>query len=311
LTARGERRISGNGEEADRLTRFGDAVADRLMAAPIRRRTGGRLRKVMCGGAPLDPGLVSFFFGLNIPLYEGYGLSETSAILCLTPPERARGGSVGPPCSSTELRLVGGGGDEPGEIQVKGPQVFSEYESDPESTAAAFTADGWFRTGDLGSRDEDGFVRIRGRTKHVLLTSWGKMVTPGPMEARFTTSPLIEHAVVVGEGRPYLGLLVDPNTANLAEAARKHGISGLPAPDEADATTLAGVPGVLELLWEVIEAKQADLSKPERVRSFRVLPAPLTIDDGALTATMKIRRRVVLERYAELIEAVFAGEVPD
>lgn len=249
------------------------AIADRLVFRKIRARMGGALRVFIVGGARLDPEVARFFHALGVDVCEAWGLTETCAPATMNTPSAFRFGTVGRPLSVFELRL-----DEDGEVLVKGAGLFSGYWNDPSATAAAFTPDGWFRTGDVG-RIEDGFLRIVDRKKEILVTAGGKNIPPVNIEKRLEGGG-IAHAVVVGNDRPYLVALLAPD----------------PDHPVADPKALAEA--------RVREAN-AGLSPFEQVKKWAWLPTPLTVESGLLTPTLKLKRRAIDEAYRDVIDRLY------
>lgn len=259
-------------------------VADRLVLGKIRARFGGALRLIISGAAPLPPDVGEFFDGLGVGLIEGYGLTEATTVVAVNPPGRAKLGSVGPAFPGVELRLAAGD-----EVEVRGPGVFAGY-AGAEGADTAEIVDGWLRTGDVGRLDPDGYLWLTDRKKDLLVTSGGKNVAPQPIELLLERSPLVAHAVVLGDARPHLVALlaVDPEAV-----AKLH-----PGADPADRAVRA------DLEAHVSAVNQA-LAAHERVRRFALLPGPLTIESGELTPTLKVRRRAVAERHRALVDALY------
>lgn len=249
------------------------ALADRLVFARIRARLGGRLRLLAVGGARLDPEVGRFFHAMGIDVCEAWGLTETCAPATMNTPEHFRFGTVGRPLPGTEVRL-----DTDGEVLVRGPGLFSGYWADPEATAAAFTPDGWFRTGDVGVF-EDGYLRIVDRKKEILVTAGGKNIPPVNIEKRLEGGA-IGQAVVIGDGRPYLVALLAPD----------------PDHPVADPDAFAAA--------RVREAN-ATLAPFEQVKRWAWLPGPLTVESGELTPTLKLRRRAIEAAHRDRIEALY------
>jgi long-chain acyl-CoA synthetase len=270
------------------------AVADRLVAKAIRARVGGRLRFCISGGAALPPQVLEFFFAIGIPIREGYGLTETSPVICLNPPGREKPGSVGPPLPGVEVRI----GDQ-GEIQTRGPGVMKGYFHNEEATAVALEG-GWFHTGDIGQFDDEGYLHITDRLKDLLVTAGGKKVAPQPIEAQLKTAPVIGEAVLLGDGRPYVVALLVPHLANLEAVARQRGWS-----PNGDSSWLHG-PEVQALYQAEIDRVNADLAPFEKIKRFALLERELSQDEGELTPTLKVRRRVITERFAPQIESLYA-----
>ena len=295
------------GADAARHRRGGTAVgvglalrhrlADRLVLAKIRGALGGRLRAVFCGGAAVPLYVHEFFQAIGVPVQEAWGLTETSPIITMNgpTPDTMRLGSVGRPLASYELKLAGDG-----ELLARGPSVFPGYWNKPERTAEVFDGDGFFATGDIGAIDGDGFVFITDRKKDLIVTAGGKNIAPQPVESELKQSPLVESAILVGEGRPFVVALLAPDLEAVAAWAREHGL------DPADHQAALAHPELGARYAEVVEAVNARLARFERIKDFRVLPKPFTVDGGELTPTMKVRRRVVADAYAGLIEEMYA-----
>jgi long-chain acyl-CoA synthetase len=273
-------------------------VADRLVLAKVREALGGRMKGSFCGGAPVPLFVHDFFQAIGVPVQEVWGLTETSPIITLNGylPEDMRVGSVGRPLPSYEMRVA-----EDGELLAKGPSVFKGYWNKPERTAEVFDDDGFFHTGDIGSIDDDGFIFITDRKKDLIVTAGGKNIAPQPVESELKQSPFIENAVLIGDGRPFVVALLAPNPEVVAAWADEHG---------ADVGDLGSVLGIAELAREfaqAIEGVNSELARFEQIKEYRVLPEPLTVEGGALTPTLKVKRRVVAEEYSELIEEMYAS----
>ncbi len=270
-------------------------IADKLVGAKVRARVGGRLRFFISGGAPLGPKVMEFFYGIGIPVLEGYGLTETSPVICLNRPGEAKPGMVGPPIPGVEVRI-----GEEGEILTRGPHVMMGYYRNEAATAAALR-DGWFHTGDVGEFDADGFLRITDRLKDLLVTSGGKKVAPQPLEGRLKTSKWIAEAVMLGDRRPYCVALLVPNFANLEAKAKS---SGWPHGSLAE---LLRRPEVRAIYQAEIDALNATLAPFETIKKFELLDRDLSADAGELTPTLKVRRKVIQEKFAALIEGMYAA----
>jgi long-chain acyl-CoA synthetase len=245
-------------------------------AEAMRRATGGRLRFCLSGGAGLKVEIKQQLHAAGVLIIEGYGLTETSPTLTLNRPGDFRFDAVGRPLASVELRL-----DDDGEILTRGENVFAGYFKDPDATAAAFTEDGWFRTGDIGRWTEDGFLQIIDRKKDILVTSGGKNIPPSNIEARFADDPVIERLVVYGDGKPYLVAAVWTR----------------PEVPPGERERLAGAR---------VEAINAELARYETIKRFFVEDAPLTVEAGLLTSSLKLRRKAVYERLRDRFEALYA-----
>jgi long-chain acyl-CoA synthetase len=273
---------------------FQHRIADRLVGAKIRERVGGRLRFCISGGAPLPPKVMEFFFAVGIRVIEGYGLTETSPVICLNVPGREKPGAVGPPVPGVEVRI----GDE-GEILTRGPHVMTGYFMNDEATRAALR-DGWFHTGDIGHLDADGCLVITDRLKDLLVTAGGKKVAPQPLEARLKTSRWIAESVLLGDRRPYIIALLVPNFVNLEAHAKAHGWS------HSGRDELLARPEVTALYAAEIEKLNADLAPFEKVKRFALLPRDLSAEAGEVTPTLKVRRKIVQQKFADVIESLYA-----
>jgi long-chain acyl-CoA synthetase len=264
--------------------------AYKLVFSKIHQRLGGRIRYLVSGSAPLRAEVGAFFLHAGFKLLEGYGLTETSPIVTVNPPDRIRLGTVGRPLNGVEVVIA-----SDGEILVRGPNVMEGYFGKPEATSEAIDPEGWFHTGDIGQFDAEGFLRITDRKKELLVLSNGKKVAPAPIELLLQASPLIEQAVVLGDNRNFVSALVVP--AREAVAARL-GVS-------ADLEAMAANPQVLELLTAESERLCSDLSNYERVKKIALLPRELTQEAGDLTPTLKVKRRVVLKAFQTTIEGLY------
>ncbi|RZS38916.1 long-chain acyl-CoA synthetase [Herbihabitans rhizosphaerae] len=269
------------------------AIAGRLVYTKLRAALGSRCVAAISGSAPLGARLAHFFRGVGVPVYEGYGLTETSAAATVNSEGAFRVGTVGRPISGTSVRIA-----EDGEIQIAGDVVFSGYWHNDEATSDAVD-DGWLRTGDIGELDGDGFLRITGRSKEILITAGGKNVAPAPLENRLRAHPLISQCMVVGEGRPFVGALITLDPEFAATWARDAGRAGAPI------TELATDERLRAELRRAVDDANSLVSRAESIREFRVLPTDFTEEAGELTPSMKLRRAIVAERYAADIEAMY------
>jgi long-chain acyl-CoA synthetase len=281
----------------DPITALQAALADRLVASKIRERVGGRIRFCISGGAPLAAEVMEFFFAVGIPIIEGYGLTETSPVICLNPLGKEKPGTVGPPIPGVEVRI-----GEDGEILTRGQHVMRGYFHNDAATTAAVT-DGWFHTGDVGRMDDERYLTITDRLKDLLVTAGGKKVAPQPLEAKLKTSRWISEAVLLGDRRPYVIALLVPNFAALEAEAKARGWSFTPQGSELER------PEVQALFRGVVDQLNADLAPFERIKYFALLQRELTQDSGELTPTLKVKRRVIMERYAGIIERLYASHV--
>ena len=268
-------------------------LADRLVFSKLRERMGGRVRFFVSGGAPLATRSAEFFYAAGIRVLEGYGLTETSPVIAANTLERTRLGTVGPVIPGVEVRIAGDG-----EILARGPNVMKGYFRDEEATREAMK-DGWLHTGDIGHLDADGFLKITDRKKEMLKTSGGKLVAPQPLENRLKADRFISQAMVVGDRRKFIAALIVPDFAWMESYARHKQIP------YREAGELLGNPRVLDLFRRRIEGKMRGLPSYEAVKKFRLLPRELTQEEGDLTPTLKMKRRVVEEKYAGLIESMY------
>ena len=270
-------------------------LADRLVYAKLRARTGGRIRFFISGGAPLSPEVAAFFFAARLPVLEGYGLTETSPVVTLTSLEAPRLGAVGRPVPGVEVRIA-----DDGEVLVRGPNVMAGYYNKPEATSEVLTADGWFHTGDIGEIDLDGYLRITDRKKDLLKTAGGKYVAPQPIENLARSSKYVHNAVLIGDRRPYVLMLVVPNGAAVAAWARER---GLVLQSEGWITQ----PDVVAMIEREVMLTLRDLASFEMPKKILLVAEDFTLENGQLTPTLKVKRRVVERDYASMIEAAYSG----
>jgi long-chain acyl-CoA synthetase len=256
-------------------------LADRLVYSKVKKRLGGRLRLGVSGGAPLAKEVAEFFHSIDILIIEGWGLTECTTAASVNRPDRFRFGTVGPALPGFEVRTEGDG-----ELLIRSPTVFAGYYKDEEATREVLGEDGWLRSGDLGEIDEDGFIRITDRKKDILVTAGGKNVAPQNLENALKTEPLISQALVVGDRRPYVAALItiDPSVAD-----------GLPH-DEIETRVQAAVDQV-----------NADVSRFEQVKRFVVLPRDFSAEEGEVTPTLKLKRRVCAEHFSSEIEQLYSA----
>lgn len=270
------------------------AWASRLVYDKVKAALGmDQARLLISAAAPIAPETLRFFTGLDLLIREGYGQSEACGPTTVSLAGSTRIGSVGKPLAGTEVRIA-----PDGEIQVRGPHVFQGYLGMPEDTAQTL-ADGWLQSGDLGHFDADGYLYVSGRKKDLLITSGGKNISPANLEAELMDLPLVEHGIVCGDGRHFLSALLTLKPDALETFLQAHGVQGL------DMAVACRHPLVLAELQKGIDDINRHQARVAWIRKFTVLPEPLSIDTGALTATMKIKRKVVLERHREAVEAMY------
>ena len=282
-----------------RLLRLRHALFDRLVYGRLRAAIGGRVDFIVSGGAPLGTRLGHFFRGVGINPLEGYGLTETCAGVTLNLPGQQRIGTVGKPLPGCAVRIA-----DDGEVLIKGGVLFEGYWRNDEATRAAFDADGWFRTGDLGALDSDGYLTITGRKKDLIVTAGGKNVAPAVLEDRLRAHWLVDQCVVVGDRRPYVAALLTLDAEVLPKWLAEHG-----HPEEAPVEALREDPELLAALQSAVDDANAAVSHAEAIKRFVVLSEAFTVASGLLTPTLKVKRAVVVERYAAEIDRLYAGQV--
>ena len=272
---------------------FAHAVADRLVLSKIRDVLGGPKNFLSAGGAPLTKKVEEFFFAAGLLVCQGYGLTETAPMVSCNAPGAFKFGSVGRPVRDVAVRI-----GEGGEIQVRGPNVMAGYYRKPEETSRAFV-DGWFRTGDVGEIDADGFLHVTERIKDLIITSGGENVAPQHIESVLEVDPFIEHVVAIGDHRKYLTAIVVPQFAALEAHARAQAIPF------ASRSELVKRPEVVELYRTRLENLSTELAPYERLRDFTLLDHELTQEGGELTPTQKVKRKAIVTKYADLVEAMY------
>jgi long-chain acyl-CoA synthetase len=290
-----------NGTRVPLHVRLQHRLFDRLVYRRLREALGGRVAAIICGGAALATDIAERFDGIGIPVLEGFGATETAPIVSGGPFAPLHHGTVGQPYPGTTVRLA-----DDGEVLVRGPQVFRGYRGDPEATAAALR-DGWYHTGDLGELTPAGHLRIVGRKKDILITAGGKNVVPGPLEDRIRAHPLVEECVVIGERRPYVTALLWLDPVEVDRLLAGHGLAAA-SPAVGDDGTLdpAADRLVRAHLDDAVAAANRTVSRAEAVGRYAIADEPLSVATGSLTPTTKVRRAVVLERFAGHIEQLYA-----
>ncbi|MGH7894139.1 MAG: AMP-dependent synthetase/ligase [Candidatus Binatia bacterium] len=270
-----------------------DAIAHQLVFSRIHAVLGGNIRFMLSGGAPLAPEIAEFFHAVGVPIFEGYGLTETTPVLTVNHPEKYRLGTVGTVLDCCEIRIA-----EDGEILARGANVAGGYYERPEATAEAWDGDGWFHTGDIGEIDADGFLRITDRKKDLLKTSGGKYVAPQKIENLLKLQPHISQAVVIGDNRKYCTALVTLDFAEIERWAAGQGLQAGPA-------ALTAHPSVQALIEGEVAAVNQHLPSWESIKYVRVLPGDFSPETGELTPSLKVKRKVVGQRYADVIESMY------
>lgn len=271
-------------------------AAQRVVFPKLRRALGGRLRLVICGGAALSPKLCSFFWNIGVPVYQGYGLTESSPVISTNCPGHNRVGTVGRALPGVEVAI-----SSKGEVLARGPNIMAGYHKDTAATAEAIDADSWLHTGDLGKLDIDGYLTITGRIKELYKTAGGKYVCPAPIEKALTVSPLIDRAYVVAENRAFPGCLL---FLDMDHARRVLGAADGGVPDD----QLLVKPELIQNVQQVLTQANESLEPWERIREFRLITDEVTVQNGGLTPTQKLRRQYVDEKYKDLIESMYLSK---
>jgi len=272
------------------------ALADRLVFSKLRARTGGRMKFFVSGGAALGRQFGEFFEAVGLSIIEGYGLTESAPVISVNRLDNYKFGSVGKPIPGVEVAIA-----HDGEILARGPNIMQGYWNDKSATQEVLDPQGWLHTGDIGIQDAEGFLYITDRKKHLFVSSGGKNIAPQPIESLFMSIKYIEQFMLIGDRRMFLTALIVPDFEALKEFADAR---NLPYASDAD---LAKHPQIMELIEKEIQGIQKDLANYERVRKFALLDKQFTIEDGELTPTLKVRRNVIEERYAHLIEDMYRG----
>jgi len=270
-------------------------VAAALVFKKIKQRVGGRLQVFVSGGAPLPQEIAEFFASAGLRILEGYGLTETSPVICVNRPDDYKPGTVGPPIEGVEVKIAADG-----EILSRGPHIMKGYYKDPEATAEVIDPDGWFHTGDIGEIDERGFLRITDRKKDIIVTSGGKNIAPQPIESRLKRNPLVGEIVVVGNRRNYPAAVIVPAFENLEAWAKKQGV------DSATRSALIAAPAVRALYDGIVAEANGMCAQYEKIKRVSIIDKEFSIATGELTPTMKVKRRVVEEKFKDVIDAMYA-----
>ncbi len=277
------------------LLRAQHKLFDRLVYSKLRAAVGGRVRYAVSGGAPLGERLGHFFRGAGITIIEGYGLTECSAAATVNPPDRLKIGTVGQPLAGVTIKIA-----DDGEILISGPTVFGGYWRNEAATIDSLSG-GWLRTGDMGELDSEGYLRVTGRKKELIVTAGGKNVAPAVLEDRIRAHPLVSQCMAVGDGRPYIACLVTIDEESLAVWKSRHG-----RPDDATVADLKDDPALLAEIQAAVDDANKAVSRAESIKRFRILTTDFTEQDGYLTPSLKVRRNAVLKDFAGEIEALYA-----
>jgi long-chain acyl-CoA synthetase len=271
-------------------------LATGLVFKKIHQRLGGRVRAVLCGGAPLSPELAAFFIGAGVEILEGYGLTETSPVISLNRENQRRIGTVGPLIPGVEVKIAGDG-----EILTRGPHVMKGYYNNPEATAQAIDKEGWFYTGDIGVL-EDGFLRITDRKKDIIINAYGKNIAPQPLENLLKSSPYIGTPVLIGDRRKYLAALIVPNFEKLERDASSLGITFK------DRKDLVSNDRVRELIQGELDRLNKNLDRQEKIHRFTLLSNDFTQENDEITPSLKVKRKIIDKKYKDLIDAMYVDE---
>ncbi|MDP3894724.1 long-chain fatty acid--CoA ligase [Nocardioides sp.] len=269
------------------------ALFDRLVYGRLRAALGGSCQYAVSGGAPLGERLGHFYRGVGLVVLEGYGLTETTAALTVNLPDAQKIGTVGRPLPGTAVRVA-----DDGELLFRGGQVFAGYWNDEQATGEVLTRNGWFHTGDVGEVDDEGFVRITGRKKEILVTAGGKNVAPAVLEDRLRAHALISQCMVVGDGEPFIGALITIDPESFPAWAEQHGKTGKVA-------DLVDDPDLRSAIAEAVEDANTAVSKAESIRRFTILPEDWTEEDGLLTPSLKLKRNVVMRQFRDDVAALY------
>ncbi len=276
---------------------FGWKLSNKLVYSKVKEAFGGRVNYFISGGAPLGVDTARWFASAGIAVWEGYGLTETSPVIALNNPVAQRLGSVGPVQPNIEIQFA-----PDGELLVRGPIVFQGYWKKPQANAECFSGEGWFHTGDIGHQDSDGFLYITDRKKELLKTSGGKLVAPQPIENKLKVNVLVGNAALIGDKHKFISVLISPNFTALEDWAKQQGIA------YSNRRELVADNRVHELYHGIVHDTNAGLANFESLKRFRLVPEEWTQETGELTPSMKLKRRVIIERYASLVSEIYADE---
>ncbi len=289
------RRRRDRGEEIPGEMQAAFDRAEEALYSRVRGLFGNNIRKAVTGAAPIAPEILEFFYACGIPVLEGWGMTETSAVGTVCTLEHLKFGTVGRPLPGVEIRIA----EEDGEILVRGPNIFREYWRNPEATAETLV-DGWLHTGDVGAIDDDGYLSITGRKKDIIITAGGKNLTPANIENDLKQSRYISHAVMHGDRRPYPVALITLDAEEILPWAKERGL-----PEDVGA--LARADEARALVQDALDAANAHYAQVEQIKKFAILERDLTVEDGELTPTLKVKRALVNERFADVFESLYSG----
>jgi long-chain acyl-CoA synthetase len=290
----GARQMQQRGEEVPEKLKAAFDQADQALYGHVRNLFGGRVRQAVSGAAPISKEILEFFYACGVPVLEGWGMTETTGVGCVNTLDQLRFGTVGRPMPGVEVKI-----DDDGEVLTKGPNVFREYWRNPEATRETLTEDGWLRTGDLGSVDDDGFLSITGRKKDIIITAGGKNLTPANLENDLQQSRWVSRAVMYGDRRPYPVALITLDAEEILPWAREHAL-----PE--DVASLVARGEVRDLIQAELDRANAKYAQVEQIKKFELLDHDLSQEAGELTPTEKLKRNVVNERYADVFERMYA-----
>jgi long-chain acyl-CoA synthetase len=288
------RTMEAKGEEVPEELRKPFEEADEKLFKNVRAIFGGNVRHAVSGAAPIAKEILEFFWAAGVPVLEGYGMTETATAATVCTVEDYKFGTVGKPFPGVEIKIA-----EDGEVLIKGPNIFQGYHNNADASFGSIE-DGWLHTGDLGSLDEDGFLSITGRKKDIIITAGGKNITPANLENDLKQCRWISQAVMHGDQRPYPVVLVTLDEEEIVGYAREHNL-----PE--DTATLCEEPSVRDMIAEQVERANRHYAPVEQVKRFAILPHDLTQETGELTPTLKVKRNVVAEKYADVLDALYAG----
>ncbi|HEX8751782.1 MAG TPA: AMP-dependent synthetase/ligase [Solirubrobacterales bacterium] len=288
------RQVERSGRRPGFLLSRSYAFADKKVLSKIRGLFGGKLRLAVSGAAPINPDILRFFDAAGVLVLEGWGMTETSTAATISSPDDFKIGTIGKPFPGCEVKIA-----DDGEILVKGPNVFQGYHKNPEATAETIV-NGWLHTGDIGEIDPDGFIKITGRKKDIIITAGGKNITPANLEAEIKQQPLVSQCVVVGDRRPYLVALVTLDPEEAVKYAQEHGLPEDPA-------QLASNPDVKAAIDAHVEKINQNFARVEQVKKIAILPHDLSQESGELTPTLKVKRAVVTQKHEDAIEQLYAA----